>query len=643
MPKWTQPTIGDEVVRVRPTATVSDWLLSVAEVLPLPYGDGPPYTLGEAVAELGAYAQATKASEWNKPRPIKKNRDDLQAEIDAQFQTLGGRLEKLIAPLLANIRDDTDQEAVVEAAARFSEAWHSQIAITSAFGDLCDAAKVSGMTSRALRKLSAIIASQVGHAAHSSYSSLNHAANTLVSTEADMAMRADTQHPGPATEAQRLEMATDILVAAPAGRIVVWTVYYRATISRMRQVMGPITFLKANWALPNVSEDAVHDFPERAELIQIRDRLHWFDDLHAEAMEPESRLVLVRIDLGNRQVAGAGELARRRIEAALSIAVEAGGVSWQSAGATVLFLEGETHSSSSTLNFRKPQARGDGSYGVGVTAEILSSVADQLGDALTRGPMPEHLVEALASLREARMTDHRDVSFYDARPVTPRVATALEDHAMELIASVLGERADTLAAALQRQKALAQADSQVVVQLMEPFNGAWSHKHHEGRRELERMISKYAPGGVILVSFAEAVALQDNIRALPMSELQRADFEDALAICTDPKRERKLLDEMWRETRLLRARHRRVRNAVNHGLPLDAATLNSIRGYAIDTSRGALDIALSWFENGGSGAALLQREEKVWTDRMDRIGEGLSWAEEEASAANRRNHDGEVG
>jgi hypothetical protein len=75
---------------------------------------------------------------------------------------------------------------------------------------------------------------------------------------------------------------------------------------------------------------------------------------------------------------------------------------------------------------------------MGATADILSSVADQLGDALTKGPMPEHLVEALTSLREARMTDHRDVLFYSARRVTPRIATALEDHAMELFASATG-------------------------------------------------------------------------------------------------------------------------------------------------------------------------------------------------------------
>ena len=49
------------MVRVGSTATVSDWLLSVAEVLPLPHRAVPPYTLGEAVAELGAYALAVGA------------------------------------------------------------------------------------------------------------------------------------------------------------------------------------------------------------------------------------------------------------------------------------------------------------------------------------------------------------------------------------------------------------------------------------------------------------------------------------------------------------------------------------------------------------------------------------------------------
>lgn len=201
---------------------------------------------------------------------------------------------------------------------------------------------------------------------------------------------------------------------------------------------------------------------------------------------------------------------------------------------------------------------------------------------------------------------------------------------MELIASVLKVPAPELATALQRREALSLADRRIAGQLMAPFDEAWSHGPNEGREELERKISKYSRGGVRLVSFARAVALQDEIRELPMSELRRADLEEALAICTDPAREQELLEEMWRQTELLRDRHRRVRNAVNHGLPLDEITLNSVRNFADRTSRAGLDIALTWFKNGDPGAALLQREQNAWIDRMNRIGRGISCAEEEA-------------
>jgi hypothetical protein len=299
------------VVRVRPTAKVSDWLLSVAEVLPLPHRASPPYTLGEAVAELGDYAQAVDASDWDS-RFARNNRASLRTEIKAQSEGIGGRLGAFVAPLLDDLRDDANHEAVAAAAARFNEAWHSKIAIAAAFRDLCDAAKVIGITSRALRELSAIIASQVGPAAHSAFSLLSYAADALVNTEEDLALLRGVQLPKPLTEEQRLEMATNSLVAAPAGRIVVWTVYYRALLSGMREVIGPMTFLRADWALPNAFELELHDFPERAELRAIREKVRWLEDLNVEALKPENRLTLVRVDLGERQVAGAEEEARRR-------------------------------------------------------------------------------------------------------------------------------------------------------------------------------------------------------------------------------------------------------------------------------------------------------------------------------------------
>jgi hypothetical protein len=620
--------MGDEV-RARPTASVSDWLLSVAEVLPLPHRAVPPYTLGEAVAELGAYAQAVGAADWNR-FSSKKNRASLCEEIAAQSVTLGRRLAAVVTSALDDLVDDSDSEAVVAAATRFHDLWHSEMALTDAFYDLCDAAKTTGTTSRALRNLSAIIISQVGPAGHGAFSLLNRAADALVNTEEDLIRWRDSHLPDPLTEADRLEMATKLLVSAPAGRIVVWTVYYRATIWGMREVAGPMTFLRADWALPNAFDIETHDFPERAELQGMREGVSWLNEVHVESLKAEYRLVLVRVDLGERQLAGAEEEARRRVDAVLSVAVEAGGTSWRNTDAAAVLIDGNVRSSSLGLRLREaPDLKGD-SYGMGATAEILRSTADQLGDALAKGPMPDRLVEALTSIREARTTDHRDVLFYGARRVRPRVATALEDHAMELIASVIQVRSEKLAEALQRREALDQASRAIANQLMAPFIGSLSREHHERRQELEREISEYSSQGIRLVSVSKVVALQARVRALPMSDLQRSDLEDALAICTDPHREERFLEQMWRETGILRARHRRVRNAVNHGLPLHETALNSIRNYSDNTSSAALNMAITWFKDGGAGATLLDQEESAWGDRQDRIGRGLSWAAADA-------------
>lgn len=580
------------MVRVQPTANVSDWLRSVAEVLPLPRRSGPPYTLGEAVAELGDYAQTVPASDWTK-KQCKNNRAILGKEIRAQIEPLGGRLRALASPILGDLLGDSSHEAVVAAATRFGQVWGSEAAVIDAFQDLCAAAKVSGTTSRALRAMSAVIASQVGAAGHSAFSSLRDAADALVSREEDLAHWRGGQHPGPLSEEDRLEMARGSLVAAPAGRIIVWTVYYRADLSNMREAIGPMTFFCADWALENAFEPEFQDFPERAELRSIREDVRWLENLNAERLNPENRLVLARIDLGIRQVAGALEEARRRIDALISLAVQAGGTSWQSAGAAAVLLNGKVRTTSHGLTLRSTPALSSDTQGMQSTAEILGSVAKHFGDVLSERPMPDELIEALISLREARMTDHRDVFFSGAHRVGPRMATALEDHAMELFASALGVGGEDLSIAIERREALRQADSRIAGQLMGPFDEAPFRGRSAGREELERRISAYSRRGIRAVSIAKAVALKDEIRALPMSELERADLEDALAVCTDPDRERKFLEELGAETERFRKRLRRVRNAVNHGLPLREATLNSIRTYAADTSGMALDIALT--------------------------------------------------
>lgn len=617
------------MVRVRPTAEVSDWLYSVAEVLPLQHRAVRPYSLGEAVAELGAYARAVDPLDWKKFH-CKGNRSSLRREIEAQSRNLGKTLGASILPMLATFSDDADQAALVYAAEQFEKAWQSKASVADAFEDLCEAAKEPAATSRALRKLSAVIASQVGPAAFGSFSQLTRAANVLVDTEEDLARGAKGSIPRPLTERQRCEMARNELVDMPFGRVVVWTAYFRAEISQMREVIGSVTFLDAHWVLQSVFDEGSADFPELAELREISETGLWLEKIYEESLKPENRLVLVRVELGERQAAGAAEAALRQIEAILAVAVEAGGASWQCSGTTVVRLDGEAHHSS--YGYRAENGRTvDDRYGMRGTADLLSNFSRQLGVVLAKRSMPEHLVEALISLREARMTDHRDVVFNDVRRVTPRVATALEDHAQELIASVLGVRPDALAAALKQRETLAKAGSQIANQLVAPFNNAWSVNFLQSRKDLEQAVHVYNRDHR-RVSVRNAVALQTEILDLPMTVLQRADFENAIAICTSPEHELRFLDEMSQEADVLRDRHRRVRNAVNHGLPLDGVTLGSVRDYAFQTSSSALNIALSWLKSGEKGANLLQREEDAWSERICEAAQGVSWVERDAQA-----------
>lgn len=617
------------MARVQPPAPVSDWMMTTATVLPHPFKQSAPYSLGEGVAELGAYAKSTVSAGWDTARPVKANRRSLEKELDAQSARLGDQLRAHIDDVYCSVRYECDRLSLVGAAERFGEAWSSNTAIACAFDDLCDAARTASTSTLRLRQLSAVIASQIGVAALNSHSPLDRAADFLMNTEEDLVRWHGNSLPRPMSEEGRRELARKVLTSPTSGKVVVWAVYSRATAWGGRTAFGPITFFRPELVLADASAPNGADFPERAELRSLRRSQNWIDSLREKSMQSDSQFALVRVDLGERSAAGAWEEARRRIDAIVGIAVASGGASWQPTGTGTVLLDGEEQSMSFGPLQRGRVSEVD-SYGMRATAEILHEAAMELGDALQHGPMPDHLIEAINSLREARMTDHRDVRFHGERRITPRIATALEDHAIELIASVLDVTSKDLASALERDYALTLADHNALRLLMSPFDERWSLDDLESRRTLEDAVSHYDQGGTRVVNIAKLVANQHNIRELRMTALQRLDFEEGLTICVDPNRERQFLEQVSQETSLLRARHRRVRNAINHGLPLASTTVGSVREYASETSRAALNIALTHFRDHTTGTTLLDEENAPWNERISRIGRGEAWATENA-------------
>ena len=422
------------------------------------------------------------------------------------------------------------------------------------------------------------------------------------------------------------------LRTAPAGQVVVWLAYTRA-ITEMRMVAGPMTFLRADWALPNAFEDGPNEFPEREELRAIRRDAFWLDPLLKAALRPENRIVLVRVDLGQRALAGALEEAQNRVEAVLSVVITSGGASWLDTGSRLVLLDEAVRMSTGMPDLHESADVRD-TWGMGDTATVVTEVIDALNAPLASRPMPAPLVDALTTLREARMTNHRDVLFYGAREMSPRMATALEDHAMELLAAAMGTSGKVFADALNIHEALRRARRFAAGGLLAPLDRQWSDEERQRHDELERKVTTYERGAR-LVSVSGVVAHLEELRMLPMSDLQRADFEAAVTACTEPAAERRLMELVQEDTRVLQLRHRRVRNAINHGLPLNAAALHSIRSYAERTSGTGLNIALNWYIADDDGPARVGRPAQDWITRMRRIDAGTSWADEDASTRER--------
>jgi hypothetical protein len=615
-------------VRMGTRPAVSEWMLTVAQVLPLPHRAELPYTIGDAVLETGAWARAADPSRW-KSRETARTVESLRVELRAQLRRIGPRLTDAFAVVVADLIAAQARDDILMLTGQLTEMWAQESTIVDAFWDLCDAARQPDARTKSLRWLADVIASRVGPAARGGLSALSEAANALVSPEEDLRRRGAPDLPDAFSEEDRVELALRSLRTAPDGHVIVWLAYTRA-ITEMRMVAGPMTFLRADWALPNAFEDGPNDFPERDELRAIRADAFWLDPLMEASLRPENRIVLVRVDLGQHALAGALEEAQHRVEAVLSVVITSGGASWLDTGSRLVLLDGTVRMSSGFPDLHEPtDVRG--TWGMGDTATVVTEVIDALNVPLSSRSMPEPLVEALTTLREARMTNHRDVLFHDAREVSPRIATALEDHAMELFAAAMNTSSKAFADAVNIREALRRAGRLAAGGLLAPFDRQWSDEEYRAQDELERKVTTYQHGSQ-LVSVSGVVAHLDDLRRLPMSDLQRADFEAAVTICTDPVAEKRFLEQIQDDTHVLQLRHRRVRNAINHGLPLNAAALHSVRDYAERASGTGLNIAMNWFIADEDGPSRIDRPVQDWLSRMRRIEAGVSWADHDASA-----------
>lgn len=436
------------------------------------------------------------------------------------------------------------------------------------------------------------------------------------------------------TPSIRLEAAERLLTTKLASRhVVVWLLYRRA-FGPFAFSAGPFSLFRTDWAIPNAMREDGQDFIHRDELRQLIANHSWIAKDDFLGSNPEGdRHVLVRVDLGEGHPTGAAEEALRRVEALISIAVGSGGVSWVYTGISITLVDGRTRGSSfgRAGGGREPEFQD--TYGMRATADVVEYWAKELAPALEAGAMPDFLIEALSAFREASMIDHRDVSFYNARPTSPRIATALEDHAIELVASLAVTTPENLVSQLEAQEVEHQAEQMILKALLEPID----QSHHESKEiaetaeAIESSIVEYSEG-TRLVSLSKAWDAKEKIRALPMSLSMRTTFEDGLRAISSVDAERAVLDRARLVIETVRARHRRVRNAVTHGNPVTSAALDSVRNFSRSMSRSALDLALNSFASSRPIETLLAENARYREEATEKMASGMSRVERERTA-----------
>lgn len=582
-----------------------DWMMSVAELLPVPHREPAPFTLGEAVAELGLWASTARTESWENAR----NRTSLEDGIRTGLASVGPRLRAAVSDLLPTLVARGDRQTIAAVATEFAERWREPSSIDAAFRDLCEAAASNSCSNWDLKPQAETLASQLGEV-HRGWGALN-TASTMLAGEPHSFDLERWVGPGATLDdlspRVRIAAAQKVLTSDPSnGRVVVWLLYRRAQVNG-RVAAGPITFLRADWAIPNATRDDGQEFAERDELRALVEG-HLFikeEELFTDEAAKE-QYVLARVDLGQRNAAGAASEAAQHVDALVSIAVEAGGVSWINTGTSSTLVDGRGGTGSfGSVHAPRRDALHDG-YGISVTSDLLDHWAGLLGNALSSGPMPAFLVEALSAVRDASMIEHRDVLFYDARPVTPRVAVALEDHAIELVASLASMKPDDLISALQEEEVDRQADQLVLNAVLTPVYEGYSLLQAGNEAEsIAREISHLDRDGARVVSLEKVWRSRERIQALSMSPAARFTLERALDAISSTADEAVVRERAQESVAAVRIRHRRVRNAITHGNPVSPITIGSVRKFSERMAREALAIALQSYATGETIPELL--------------------------------------
>lgn len=566
--------------------------------------------LTSCITEVDLWLKHRRPTAWA------RNRSSLRAEVKASCGALGPRLAESLAPTLDRYRErlmlltkrprtDEIHEAAATGQSLYAAATTPD-ALRAAWRDLIDAVDDDDIPVDVVRMRHHQILALAGAAGHD-VKGLSTRLRGVLSGSARGVMSArlglgdvdpPTDWPGPREDAdlsaEQLMILCSRLLGAPAesGRCISWHAFAPGQLDEFVLQLGRVTLLEARWAIPNMLNDDGQSFPGREEL---RDQ-----DFHApteEMAEDEKAVILARVDLGNRQIAGALNLGRGIVRSLADIAAwEADGVRWREFGWEMLLVDGRARTSSSFVPKDVVKSWGD-AYARDRTASALRERGAQLAAALANDTLPADLAEAVRSATEATSADLRSRVILNTR-ITEFVAAFAGRDAHDLVHRLCGWwPADQLETDMFN--AIAQAVSD------------WP-ADADRRREQERIakaVRRTGPGASFTIDLGAVADLSDELLELWSGTLLQRRLRWALSLLTDAQTYLTALEAYQRTSQLRQKRLQRVRNALTHGNPVHDAAVESVDSFNRYIANAALQLGLDTFATGSTVMGAIAAED----------------------------------
>jgi hypothetical protein len=519
-------------------------------------------TIASEVDELRAAYEALRPARDPAPDAAARSTDPVWARVAVAADALTGRLrdEEVLAAAWADVRDAAEHAPADVVELHLRLAFLDSVVRQSSGGD--------------------DLYSRIG--------------SVLVSVDGHEGGWRDA--PSARLTASEREQKIDELLAesVESGELIVWLGYANTYISK-HVVGGPIeTF----WAptLQRVRENIeVAGLPRLDELQELASHDYLFKQ--AENAHDLDRLeVLFRVDLGTGPYADAFTEAETLVDVIIDAALLHGGGLRPRLVEAVLLSGGKVRS----MNMRAGRPAPFNDYtGKGQAGDSIARYLPVYGPVLTNLNQRGFLSEALRAHRDASATRSREAAFGHERMLDDRTVFALVDRVLEHISSDAGFKPGVLTERLSAEWPYLRwlDDMSKAVHLAIRVEGMYkSDPDAVGARIRGRH------GEYVLTQVAEHA---DELVALLDSHWAQPWVEHMLSTLVDPTQYRAELQRHEGDSELLRARHRRIRNAVVHGNPATDAAIESVAAYSSFLADYAMQLGLNALGDGTTVDSLL--------------------------------------